>query len=194
MALAYYYFSFNDEQKQTANGMIESIIKQICCCRPDTPASMKDLEDLKVRGQRADAGLLQRVLIETLRGFSSVYVVIDALDECPQSDPEHGRKALLTCLTAINDGLSNNMHMLWTSRREKDIETSYQALQSRSEKWDIDLSRYKPAVDHDIGLFIDTTLSSLEYSSWPKNLKDEAREALVERADGMHVPLLSLRD
>jgi len=192
VALAYFYFSFNDEQKQTANGMIESIIKQICCCRPDTPPSVKDLEDLKVRGQRADARLLRRVLIETLRGFSSVYVVIDALDECPESDPEHGREALLRCLAAINEGRSSNMHMLWTSRREKDIEASYQALRSRSEKWDIDLSLYKPAVDHDIGIFVDTTLSSLEYGSWPKKLKDEAREALIERADGMYVLLLPL--
>lgn len=186
MALAYYYFSFNDEQKQTAEGMIESIVKQICCCRPDTPASMGGIEDLKAKGQRPDSKLLQQVSIETLRGFSSVYVIIDALDECPDSELDYSRSRLLSCLNTIHQSYPENLHMLWTSRREPDIKTSYRSIESRSKKWDIDLSRYRPEIDRDIGMFIDKVLPSLpHYSSWPKELKEEARKALIKKSDGM---------
>ncbi|KAH7350622.1 hypothetical protein BKA65DRAFT_242529 [Rhexocercosporidium sp. MPI-PUGE-AT-0058] len=182
-ALAYFYFSFNDEKKQTTVGMLESIIKQICCCRPDTPLSVKALEDLKARGHRPDIETLQKVLLETLKGFSRVYVIVDALDEC--SDMEDGRDRLLRCLNAIQQKEPANLHMFLTSRREKDIETSYRAIESASEKWDINLEAYKPAIDHDIGLLIDSTLSSLSYNSWPNELKEVAKKELIEKSDGM---------
>ncbi len=185
VALAYFYISFNDEQKQTAVGMIESIVKQIYCCRPDTPLSIKALEDLKARGHRPDLQTLQSILVETLQGFSSVYVIVDALDECP--DVDYGRDVLLSCLATIHQKSSRNLHMFWTSRREKDIEISYRSIESRFEKWDIDLSAYKPAIDHDIGLFIDRTLSSIAYNSWPRELKDETKKGLIEKSDGMYV-------
>ncbi|CZT41164.1 uncharacterized protein RSE6_00877 [Rhynchosporium secalis] len=44
---------------------------------------------------------------------------------------------------------------------------------------------YKPAVDHDIGLLIDSTLASNSYKSWPEVLKAEARIDLIEKSDGM---------
>ena len=187
VALAYFYFSFNDEQKQTAVGMMESIIKQICCCRPDTPLSIKALEDLKARGHRPDLKTLQESFAEILRGFSNVFVIIDALDECPDSDLDHGREVLLDCLANIHGKRLSNLHMFLTSRREKDIEASYVSLETESDKWDIDLSAYQPAIAYDIGLLIDRTLCSKSYNSWPKKLKDEARERLIENADGMYV-------
>lgn len=186
VALAYFYFSFNDEQKQTAVGMMESIIKQICCCRPDTPLSIKALEDLKARGHRPDLKTLQESFAEILRGFSNVFVIIDALDECPDSDLDHGREVLLDCLANIHGERLRNLHMFLTSRREKDIEASYCSLETDSDKWDIDLSAYQPAIDSDIGLFIDRTLSSNSYKSWPSELKDEARIELIEKAVGMY--------
>lgn len=185
VALAYFYFSFNDEQKQTAVGMIESIIKQICCCRPDTPLSVKALGDLKARGHRPDLKTLQKTLIESLRGFSRVFVIIDALDECPDTELNHDREVLLACLAAIHEKSSKNMHMFLTSRREKDIEGSIYSPGTEAFKWDIDLLAIQPAIDHDIGLFIDCTLSSRIYNSWPPELKAEARTELIAKSDGM---------
>ncbi|KAG4441669.1 hypothetical protein IFR05_002876 [Cadophora sp. M221] len=182
-ALAYFYFSFNDEKKQNTAGMLESIIKQICCYRPDTPPSLKALEDLKARGHRPDLVTLQKSFSETVQGFSRVFVIVDALDECPDMDGE--RNLLLKCLNGIHQKTPKNLHLFLTSRREKDIEASYRAIESTSEKWDINLSAYKPAIDHDIGLLIDRTLSSTSYNTWPQELKDEARMELIEKSDGM---------
>lgn len=144
---------------------------------------MAALEDLRARGHRADLKTLQGVLLETLKGFSSVYVILDALDECP--DLGGGREQLLKCLTSVYESTPTNLHMFWTSRREENIKSSYYCIESNSERWDIDLSAYKPAIDYDIGLFVDSTLALPTYNSWPKGLKEEARKELIKKSDGM---------
>lgn len=183
VALAYFYFSFNDELKQTAIGMIESIIKQLCCHRPDSPPSLKALEKFKISGHRPNLATLETVLVEALLGFSNVYIIVDALDECPELD--RGREELLSCLNTIHEGKTKNLHMFWTSRREKDIETFYQSISLSSQRWDINLAAYRPAIDHDIGIYIDNTLSLPSYSSWSVELKTEARMQLMKKSDGM---------
>ncbi|KAK4103800.1 ankyrin [Parathielavia hyrcaniae] len=40
-------------------------------------------------------------------------------------------------------------------------------------------------VDYDMGLHIDSVLDSPNFESWPKDIKVEAREALIKNADGM---------
>ncbi|XMA07284.1 hypothetical protein WAI453_000075 [Rhynchosporium graminicola] len=128
VAIAYFYFSFNDGQKQSVNGMME--------------------------GQRPDLETLQKVLLMIIPGFSAAYVIIDALDECP--DLAGDREKLLKCLNLIHQKDLKNIHLFLTSRREEDIETSYRLIEGDSERTDIDLMTYKPAVDHDIGLLIDS--------------------------------------
>lgn len=132
--------------------MLESLIKQICCCRPDTPPSVAALQALSARGQRPDQATLEKVLAEALRGFSHVYVVVDALDECPNSD--RSRRLLLKCLNTIHSKELKNLHMFWTSRKEQDILDSYNSITSPGIRKAIDLSVYRPAIDHDIGLYI----------------------------------------
>ncbi|KAL2071840.1 hypothetical protein VTL71DRAFT_13075 [Oculimacula yallundae] len=183
IALAYFYFSFNDGQKQTAVGMMESIIQQICCCRPDTPSIINVLRDLMARGQRPTLKELQKVFLGILTGFSGVYVIIDALDECPDSNGD--REKLLKCLHLIRQMSPNSLHMFWTSRREKDIETSCRLLQADPGLCDINLSFYKPAINHDMGLLIDSTLASASYKEWPEQLKTHARDKLIGKSDGM---------
>ena len=49
----------------------------------------------------------------------------------------------------------------------------------------VDLSNYKAAVDRDISTYIKQTLDSPGYSSWSTELKIEAEESLMKKADGM---------
>ncbi|CZT12383.1 uncharacterized protein RAG0_16224 [Rhynchosporium agropyri] len=153
VAIAYFYFSFNDGQKQSVNG------------------------------QRPDLETLQKVLLTIILGFSAAYVIIDALDECP--DLAGDREKLLKSLNLIHQKDLKNIHLFLTSRREEDIETSYRSIEGDSERTDIDLMTYKPAVDHDIGLLIDSTLATNSYKSWPEVLKAEARRDLIQKSDGM---------
>jgi hypothetical protein len=182
-ALAFFYFSFNDAAKQSTDEMLSSLIKQLCCRRPITPQTIKDLGRYKELGQRPDTKTLEDMLLATVHGFSGVYLIIDALDECPFESGE--QKKLLQSLCRIYRASSENLHILWTSRRESDIEAAISPLLSAPSQFGMDLSVYREAVDHDIGLHIDKTLDFPDYTSWPLAIKAEARAKLIEKADGM---------
>jgi hypothetical protein len=47
------------------------------------------------------------------------------------------------------------------------------------------LSIYREAIDKDIGFYIDKTLDTSDYNSWPGSIKAETRDTLIEKADGM---------
>jgi hypothetical protein len=161
--------------------MLGSLIKQLCCCRPNTPQPVKDLRQHKERDHYPDMETLEATLADTIYGFSNVYLVIDALDECPESVE---REKLLNCLLRIHMAASENLHLLCTSRKEPDIEAMLGPVLSSPSNAAVDLSVYKNAVDHDIGLYIDKTLASSRYDSW-KDFKAEVRATLIENADGM---------
>jgi hypothetical protein len=163
--------------------MLGSLVKQLCCRRPNTPQPVNDLSQYKERGQYPDMRTLEATLAATINGFSEVYIVIDALDECPYESGE--RKRLLDCLRRIHMATSENLHLLCTSRREPDIEAMLKPLLSPPSKTAVDLLIYKYAVDHDIGLYIDKTLATADYDSWPDTVKAEARSTLIKNADGM---------
>ncbi|KAL7960365.1 hypothetical protein V8C34DRAFT_276955 [Trichoderma compactum] len=183
-ALAYFFFSFSDVEKQKVNNMLSSLIKQLCSRRPDTPPPIQSLNEYIEKGQRPDTQTLEAMLAAVARGFSAVHIVIDALDECPTLQGE--RKKLLGSLRRIITAAPANFHVLCTSRKEADIDAIMSLLLSPpSNTAAIDLTVRRDVLDRDIGVFIDLTLASEEYSSWPEIIKRKARESLIEKADGM---------
>jgi hypothetical protein len=183
-ALAYFYFTFSDTKKQSAIGLLESLVKQLCSRRPILPQQMETLYEYKERGERPDAKTLEATLIASMAGFSTVHVVIDALDECPALSGE--RRKLLHTIRRIATAAPANLHMLCTSRRELDIHGVLSPLLSAAPWGDaIDLTAVQYMVDHDIGLYIDSIFASDDFESWPDHVKSEARKLLIERADGM---------
>jgi hypothetical protein len=166
--------------------MLCALIKQICAKRPITPHSVQSLDEFKVKGHRPSRKAIEDALIATVQGFDGVYVVLDALDECPLSNDK--REELLKSLTRIHDQDSQNVHLLCTSRRETDIERVLKVILCSKSAFDIDLTVRKKAVDHDIGLHINETFRTDEtFKSWKDEWKDEAKSALIEKADGMYV-------
>lgn len=164
--------------------MLASLAKQLCSRRPDTPQVIKSLGEYKEKGQRPDTKALGATLTTVARGFSTVYIVIDALDECPSQEGE--RKRLLNSLRQIMAAAPANLHVFCTSRKEADIELAMSNLLPPPIKVAIiDLTVRRNVLDHDIGLFIDSTLASDEYCSWPETIRAEARKSLIEKADGM---------
>lgn len=182
-ALAYFYFSFSDAEKQNIEIMLVSLIKQLFCRRPNTSQSVQDLGQYKEKGRRPDRETLEGTLVATIHGFEHVYVVIDALDECPYQNGE--RKKLSASICRVYEKTTENIHLLCTSRKEVDIETAMTPLLVISTNTTIDLLIYKEAVHHDIGLYIDKTLESSDVESWPPSIKAKARSTLIQKADGM---------
>lgn len=163
--------------------MISSLIKQFCCRRFDTPDSVKKLSEYKNKGHRPDLKTLEYIFATTIRGFSKVFVVLDALDECPDSNGE--RETLLNCLCRIQDLAYENLHFLCTSRREDNIERTLNPLLSKTSKVALDLRLHQDAIDNDIKLYTNQELSSAVYNSWPAAVKDDVKAALIDKANGM---------
>ncbi|KAK6449599.1 hypothetical protein FP744_10005849 [Trichoderma asperellum] len=183
IAMSYFYFSFADSQKQKVDVMLASIIKQILAHRPNIPPSAQKLSEYKVSGRRPDTQTLITALKDSILGFSAVYIIIDALDECPTLSGE--RKKLIKALHDILDKAPENLHLLFTSRKESDISSAMRRHLSHFSSYELDLLAYRHIVDDDIGLFIDSILATDDYESWPASVKAEARKSLVEKADGM---------
>jgi hypothetical protein len=163
--------------------MYRSLIRQLLSCRPDTPEVVKALRRYQEAGQDPDTARLEDTLAATIRGFSNVYIIIDALDECPIGNNQ--RENLLSSLSSLLEKSPQNLHMLWTSRSEPDIEIAFHGLTHPNTRNNFDLASRQDAVNWGIARHIDDTLAIAPCDKWSKNIKKEVRVALVEKADGM---------
>ncbi|KAK4080945.1 hypothetical protein Trihar35433_2050 [Trichoderma harzianum] len=179
--VSYFYFSFSDPEKQKVDVMLASLTKQICSRQAKRSQLMERLGQYKISGQRPDTETLEAILIAAASEFANLYIVIDALDECPLLNEQRGK--LLKSLRRIFAIAPNKFHFFLTSRKEPDIDHKIRPILSSTDKNEIDLLARQQIINKDICHYIDSQLSSDEYKNWPKSIKDEARESLVEKAD-----------
>ncbi|UKZ71720.1 uncharacterized protein TrAtP1_012668 [Trichoderma atroviride] len=187
VAVAYFYFSFSDLKKQERDGMLKSLIKQICCQRPNMPDSVRKLREYKSQDAQPPTGVLEESLLDAMCGFAATYIVIDALDECPKFKGERAElmKSLNRILTTTTAAKTCNLHLFCTSRMELDISIEFRGHLSRPEAAEVDLSCCKEEMEQDISQYIDTALLSADFNSWPQTIRTEVKEELIKKADGM---------
>lgn len=161
--------------------MLRSIIKQLCGKRPDFPPALAKLRRYCDLNLQPDLESLVETFKESALGFTSVYVILDALDECPLIQ----RNKLLDLLQDMRMLSLNNLHVLFTSRAEADIESRFEPSVLRYEIARIDLERRREEVNKDIRTFIDKEIASSEFRSWPPDIKESASTALTGKAHGM---------
>lgn len=104
-----------------------------------------------------------------MHGFSDVYLVLDALDECPMQNEE--RITLLGSLLRIHEEGQANLHLFLTSRRETDIDAELTSVCKPTEMIDINLSEVRASVSRDICLHIDQNFDKLPFRDWPDSIK-----------------------
>ena len=183
-ALAYFYFSFSEIEKQSTENMLRSLIVQLCGGRPDTPKPLLDLHLYRDKNLQPGLENLEEILQASTQDFRSIYLVIDALDECPRENGE--RDKLLKCLERVHKWALTNFHVLCTSRPEPDIEAELVPLFSGPATSIIDLQKRREEVNRDIGTYIDQKIASSEFRYWPLKTKNDVKAALTDKADGMY--------
>jgi hypothetical protein len=117
---------------------------------------------------------------QMLQQFKHAYVVVDALDECTQ------RSELLNMLETVAGWQLHNLHMLVTSRKERDIESS---LKMHMDEEDI-VCFQSNVVDSDIQRYIQQRLSDdRNLVKWNNHaaIRHEIEAALMRGACGMSV-------
>jgi hypothetical protein len=110
--------------------------------------------------------------------FGETYIILDALDECKD------REELLEGVRAIAGWELKKLHILVTSRREKDIEESLESLVNDDKRACIQGS----LVNDDIQAYVHKRLQTdQKLKRWQKNSKvqQEIEMTLMEKAGGM---------
>jgi hypothetical protein len=187
--VAYFYFDFNDGNKQKPELMVRSLICQLSEQCVKMPVTLEALYSSCDKGNRQPSinalmGVLQHMVLE----FPQLYLVLDALDECAQ------RGELMGILEQIAGWQLDRMHVLITSRKEQDIESSLSSIVDTKHV----VCLQSQAVDKDIRKYVRQRLSedkSLE--KWYKNpdIRQEIETTLIQGAHGMYVcPHFDKRD
>ena len=117
-------------------------------------------------------------------GFDHVYLVADALDECPQT--ELCREDLLKGIHEIADLHIDCLHFLTTSRDEVDIRLSFRRLEGADRSFAV-LEAKGKCVQDDIKKFLEFQLQDDKYAKWSAAEKKHVILTLGDKADGMYV-------
>ena len=125
---------------------------------------------------------LQNVLRNILDGFSQVYIMIDALDEC--TDRKKTLKWVERLISDTNQRKTANLHIVVTSRPERDIHEIFAALDPHS----IDVSE---ANANDIVEYLKLQMES-KFMKFDENTRAKIMSKLEEHAGGSYVYLVLL--
>lgn len=178
----YFYFDFSDPLKRTPDLMIRSIITQLVrnvSAIPDAAAKL--FSSLKSGNRQGSIEEYLTALQYLVQEFSRVFLVLDALDECYRQGT--GMKELRKILTTITEWNIETLHLIVTSRRERDIESWLDGLVGSPNI----ISLQSDIVDKDIQLYVRERLSNDEhFEKWKRypGLRDEIENAL-KGAHGM---------
>lgn len=163
--------------------MLASLLKQLCSQLQGVFLFLEQFRGYKKRGERLDTQTLEELLLTSTTSFSNVYIVIDALDECPLLNGQ--REILLKSLGRILTNAPTNIHMFLTSRKEQDIDKNLRFFSSPSRLIEIDLLAHQETLNRDICQYIELKLASVDFTSWPESVKEEVKQSLVQNADSM---------
>jgi hypothetical protein len=179
-AIAYFYFDFNDAQKQDPELMLRSLLCQLLERVTTTSESIETLASLcRNKQQQPSQQALMTLMEHVIQEFAQVYIVIDALDECTQ------RSELMDLLKILLKSQPPNLHLLVTSRKERDIELLLQPWLREEDA----MYLQSDVVDKDIQQYIRQRLSmDKSLIKWEKDTKirEEIEAALTHGAHGMY--------
>jgi hypothetical protein len=172
---AYFYFSFSDKRKQSDGDLLRSLVAQLGWREPGLSMLRQAYENARQGVPGPDE--LEKILLASIRSCSKVYLLVDALDECPEDNET--RQSVLARIERLTQDASN-LKIFVTSRELDSIRKSMEVLAAEP------LRVITCAVDDDIQAYLSTELSR------DRNLCELSPEmrALIEstiasQADGM---------
>jgi type III secretory pathway component EscV len=181
MVTAYFYFDFNDVQKQNPELMLRSLVCQLLQRLTTTSKSLDALFSSCENGHRQPSlHALLEVTRQVMQEFAHVYIVLDALDECTQ------RLELMDMLKAVDRWQLPSLHVLITSRKERDIESSLESYVNKEDT----VCLQSDIVDKDIQRYVQQRLSNdKSLVKWEKDaaIRQEIETALISGACGMYM-------
>ena len=186
-SMAYYYFDFRDTDKQNCRILLLSLLSQLSaqsdlCCDilhciyvTHNNGAYKPTDEL-----------LMQCLKETLTLSNDLptYIIMDALDECPNTfGVSSPRELVLNFVKELVELSLPNLHICITSRPEIDIRTVIEPLTARRVSLHDETGQQKDIVEY-VGSVVH---SDMWMSKWREEDQTLVIETLSEKADGMYV-------
>jgi hypothetical protein len=186
-SVAYFYFDFRDVDKKNQRNLLSSLLKQFSSrSRPclDILTRLYAACDAgkEQPSERALVQCLKDMLVEQSASQLPTYIVLDAVDECPNlSGIPTPREQVLELVKALVDLRLPNLHICVTSRPEIDISTALKPLASGQ------LSLHdQPGQKRDIDEYVSAVVQSdTKMRRWREDDRKLVIETLSEKADGM---------
>jgi hypothetical protein len=182
---AYYYFDFRSKAKQDIRGLLSSLLVQLCAKSDPCYQVLSCLYSTYDNGSRSPE---DKVLVKCLKdmlelpGQPPIYLIIDALDECPNtSGVVSQRDRVLEFIEDLVGSHLPNLRICLTSRPEADILEVLEPLASHTVSLHHEDGQKQDIIDY----VIYVVHSDRKMQKWREEEKKLVIDVISERADGM---------
>ncbi|KAI3320295.1 hypothetical protein HD806DRAFT_240260 [Xylariaceae sp. AK1471] len=186
--VAYFYFSFRQESKQDITMFKHSLLMQLVrpLIRADeievgyfyVPKVFHKLFEKYSHSQFPLDEDVNATLAGLLSESKHTYIIVDAVDECPN---QVDQTTIIKFLEGLCKSSHGGTHVLVTSRRELNIESSITEMEI--DKSIVLMEAEK--VNTDIKSYLLDSLGRQPWKSWPARLKKKVAKTLTSKADGV---------
>jgi hypothetical protein len=184
-SIAFFYCDFKDHQKRDLRGLLSSVLVQLCHQSGSYCDILSDFYSEHAKGAQwpSDDALVQCLKdLLTLPRQAPVYLIVDALDECPNAyailSP---RDKVLQLIEELIATQLPNLRICVTSRPEHDIEPALGPLAFRSI-----FLHDEHGQREDINSYINTVVNTdPKMRRWRAQDRQMVIEVLTARAGGM---------
>ena len=130
--MAYYYFDFRDDKKQDRYGLLSSLILQLASESDSCCDILSKLYSSNNRARSPTVIALKSCIKDmlSLPGQGPIYIVVDALDECPTSSgTPSARREVMELIKELAGLKPPDVYLCVASRPEIDIQRVLESLE-----------------------------------------------------------------
>ena len=185
--IAYFYFDFRDVDKQNLHNLLSSLLTQLSACSDnffDILSRIYKAHDHGTRKPNTSALIAGLEEMLALPDQGPIYIILDALDECPNtSGIPSARKRVLDLLKDLVSLQLADLHICVTSRPDIDVIAALEPL-----AFSLISLHDESGQQKDIEDYIRSVVYADEDTAmrrWRDEDKELVIETLTERADGM---------
>jgi hypothetical protein len=184
-SVLYFYFDFNDIKKQSRRALLSSLLVQLGAQSDPFCDILSSLYSSHDNGERqpSDDCLMQCLTkMLSLEGQGTIYIIMDALDECPNKPGMPSpREEILKVIEELVGLCLPNLRLCITSRPEADIRNALEPLTSHPVSLHEERGQREDIIDY-IKSVVRSDPGMLRWKDKEKNL---VIYTLSEKADGM---------
>jgi hypothetical protein len=177
-AIAFFYFDFKDKTGQNVQIALRRIILQLSTQSPN-PYKALDTWYTQCKGQTLPTYHdLINILKELLLELGRTYIVLDALDECEESDQDQ----LLKFISTLQDWTKTPIHLLITSQPRTTFTQNFHSV--------VCMTLEPHVIEKDIEVFVASELLKPSMKTWASHSKI-VTERVVKKSSGMSVVVIN---